>query len=450
MVCDKCLSRWNERLRSESGHCGRSSFGANLTTLRKARRSKPKLTQDNRQTGLDFLRVAACFLVIFHHFSQRLRAEDISQGGRLGYAFFSYGSFGVAIFFVLSGYLLALPFWRAHDSANPFPSLREYTIRRASRIVPGYYVAIGATLLVSALLLGEAPSAAVLLRALSGLTFLNSFHPVTFFPIDADAPLWSIGMEVISYCLLPIAMWLVFRLPGRSRIASRLGFALVLCAVLELHRAVSASWPFGTIPDGWKFGFVDLASHWMPGYHPLSFFLIFGLGALSASLSILVKSRSVIADILSVIALLAAAKIMLDVGVADGEGFWGFQNIPFAFPLFPLLVATAVGALPHARYLPVLTERRPVRFLASISFGMYLFHSQAIDVAQRYVFPFFVNGQKFSEGQYFTACVSIIALVLVIASLSWFLVERPLLRLAGRYLGARASVTPVARPSIVA
>src|SRR5687768_15093619 len=56
---------------------------------------------------------------------------------------------GVAIFFVLSGYLLYRPFLAAALDRRPGPSLRSYLWRRALRIVPLYaVVVISAWLLV--------------------------------------------------------------------------------------------------------------------------------------------------------------------------------------------------------------------------------------------------------------------------------------------------------------
>src|SRR6186713_1297834 len=97
---------------------------------------------DSRLLGADFVRAAACLTVLFHHLAQRM-----SWDAKLGFmewfrVFANMGTFGVAMFFVLSGFLLARPFWQALDSGDLLPSLRIYALRRAARIVPGFWLAL--------------------------------------------------------------------------------------------------------------------------------------------------------------------------------------------------------------------------------------------------------------------------------------------------------------------
>ena len=93
---------------------------------------------ENRLLGADFVRATACLTVLFHHLAQRMSwQEDLGfiEWFRL---FAQMGTFGVAMFFVLSGFLLSRPFWQALDAKGPMPSLRVYAMRRAARILPGY------------------------------------------------------------------------------------------------------------------------------------------------------------------------------------------------------------------------------------------------------------------------------------------------------------------------
>jgi multiple sugar transport system permease protein len=95
--------------------------------------------------GADGVRAIACLMVILHHLAQRLEMQSQTSIVRDIQAFLMQGSAGVSAFFVLSGLLLSLPFWRRYLEQKSFPDLLEYTRRRAVRIVPGFY----ASLLVS-------------------------------------------------------------------------------------------------------------------------------------------------------------------------------------------------------------------------------------------------------------------------------------------------------------
>ena len=90
-----------------------------------------------RSAGLDLLRAIACALVAVFHLRTVLDVDfgplnPVIEGG----------DSGVYIFFALSGYLLYRPFL-----GRPV-DLRAYGIKRAARILPGYYLALlGLTLL---------------------------------------------------------------------------------------------------------------------------------------------------------------------------------------------------------------------------------------------------------------------------------------------------------------
>ena len=62
--------------------------------------------RDDRLTGLDFLRALACLLVFMHHAVERLDYGGLTGGWRPFYLFFNMGAFGVAIFFLLTLFLV--------------------------------------------------------------------------------------------------------------------------------------------------------------------------------------------------------------------------------------------------------------------------------------------------------------------------------------------------------
>ena len=80
--------------------------------------------------------------------------------------------------------------------------------------MPGFYASLAVSSLLALAVFPDAQHR--LVRLLAGLTFTSGFHWVTFFPVPMNGPLWSIGFDVVSYVLLPIAMWGLFRLPRRS------------------------------------------------------------------------------------------------------------------------------------------------------------------------------------------------------------------------------------------
>ena len=109
---------------------------------------------DSRLNGADFVRAAACLTVLFHHLAQRMSWQDKLGGVEWFRVFAQIGTFGVAMFFVLSGFLLSRPFWQALDRGEPAPSLRVYAMRRAARILPGFWLALLVSFVLSITVFG--------------------------------------------------------------------------------------------------------------------------------------------------------------------------------------------------------------------------------------------------------------------------------------------------------
>ena len=140
---------------------------------------------------------------------------------------------GVPLFFVLSGFLLALPFIRAHANGQPAPSLRRYFTLRAARIMPAYYFLLFCLLVLltplyvpPALVYSQVGAIAVMAH----LFFLQEMIPVASSSFNADPVLWTLTMEVLFYLVLP---WVVRYFYGRRWIVS-----------LPLSAVISVGWLF--------------------------------------------------------------------------------------------------------------------------------------------------------------------------------------------------------------
>ena len=72
----------------------------------------------DRLLGADFARASACLAVLAHHLAQRLDPNILPAAARPFYFIMLKGAFGVSVFFVLSGFLLARPLWLALDSGS--------------------------------------------------------------------------------------------------------------------------------------------------------------------------------------------------------------------------------------------------------------------------------------------------------------------------------------------
>ena len=103
-------------------------------------------TQQTRFTELEAYRgIAALLVVVFHAYQYSREGtgtpREVYTGTPLHLLFYNLEA-PVSWFFVLSGFLLFLPFARAAIEQRGFLSSRGFLVRRAIRIRPPYYVAI--------------------------------------------------------------------------------------------------------------------------------------------------------------------------------------------------------------------------------------------------------------------------------------------------------------------
>jgi peptidoglycan/LPS O-acetylase OafA/YrhL len=138
---------------------------------------------------------------------------------------FNSGFLGVDVFFVISGYLMSALY-------NPNKKL-EFFLKRAKRLLPAYFFVTLATLVISALLINpndydsviKQSVFAVFLSSNIGYWFENSyFSKAAFNPL---LHLWSLGVEIHFYLMLPIFYWIFAKF--RAALPIVLVISLILC-----------------------------------------------------------------------------------------------------------------------------------------------------------------------------------------------------------------------------
>jgi peptidoglycan/LPS O-acetylase OafA/YrhL len=133
---------------------------------------------------------------------------------------------GVAVFFVISGALLYLPYARAIRDRRALPNWRGYAHRRVLRIVPAYWVAL--TLFV------VGPFGAVLGAGLWRYYALSQIYTQQLVLTGLGVS-WSLCVEVSFYALLPLFAAVAARLAG-SR-GNRLGVRVQLALIAAMATA---------------------------------------------------------------------------------------------------------------------------------------------------------------------------------------------------------------------
>ena len=130
---------------------------------------------------------------------------------------------GVAVFFVLSGFVLSRPWIARHRAGLPPPSTTHYLWKRALRLVPVYVVTV-----VAAMTLLPGNRGAGVGQWVTTLLLANIY--VDDHLPDGLTQMWSLSTEVAFYLVLPVLMWLGLS-GARGRRGDRLGLlALAMAA----------------------------------------------------------------------------------------------------------------------------------------------------------------------------------------------------------------------------
>ncbi len=183
---------------------------------------------------------AALYVAINHlvdHYVRQGRALERHSGFLDAASGFTFGRFSVAVFIVLSGYVLAKPIVQN----QPFAlrgGLVSYLLRRSWRILPPYYAALLLSLLAIAvfplLRSMQTPMWASALpitadAVIAHLLLVHNLQDGWIFRINA--PLWSVATEYQIYFLLPLVflpLWRRLSFAWATAIAIGLGVAPAL------------------------------------------------------------------------------------------------------------------------------------------------------------------------------------------------------------------------------
>ncbi len=318
-----------------------------------------------RVSRLDGVRaIAALGVLCFHVWLYRVDRPHGNQTALLDQVL-SRASIGLICFFVLSGYLLYGAFARAALSGGPGVALLPYLRRRAARIVPAYWVC-GAGCLVLFAVVGFHPITPSARELPMFALFLQNYSMSTMGRLNPV--MWTLGVEIAFYALLPLVGWIALRLgPGRLRAQVMLVLALI---------AISPAWDLLVLARGWD----AVAGRALP-----AFLGCFGLGMLVALWAQHRRSDRPVGPRLTAALVVAAVVVVVGDGVWHENGWWLSFSQGFLRPAvqvqalghlavaagFALLIAAAArGSGPAVAWL----GWRPLAALGVISYGLYLWH----------------------------------------------------------------------------
>src|SRR5262245_29989771 len=187
---------------------------------------------------VDGLRFVAIGSVVLYHLAGYTRDRHMTGASILPREAWlprvlSFGHYGVQLFFVLSGFLLAIPFakWRLRLGGKP--SLKAYYLRRLTRLEPPYILSMLLLYAGGLVALGAAAATALWPNLLASLVYQHNL-------IYGDGsriipPAWSLEVEVQFYLLAPF-LAVVFSI--RQAVARRLVLLAAMIGVPLLRSLI--------------------------------------------------------------------------------------------------------------------------------------------------------------------------------------------------------------------
>jgi len=383
-----------------------------------------------RIPGADGLRAIACLLVVWHHAAQKLNPEGLSPlVGALHYLGMR-GEVGVSMFFVLSGCLLSMPFWGSFVARKPFPSIKKYSMNRAARIAPAFWLNLIICNILAVVLFNLEFSWQ---KFISAFLFINSYHFSTFFPTELNGPLWSIGLEVSCYLLLPLVLFAIFKTAKSTRHAAA-AMTTVLVSLQALNPLIIQVFMTDNFQKGWQFGIDGGAKQWLPYWNIATFFSQFLIGSLAALVIVHIRSKQTKPGRLfdwTFIASAIAAFVLVVTRLTPGSQD-SFTQQPYVSPFLALLFAVLLISGSHSSRAGQMLDNRLFTWLAKLSFGIYLWHVVVIEIiARTFVKNYTYYGMN-DIWQWTLISAIVVGASIVIAAVSWKFIESPIIQAARR------------------
>jgi peptidoglycan/LPS O-acetylase OafA/YrhL len=295
------------------------------------------------------------------------------------------GSFGVQVFFVISGFVVALPFARHWLQGAAKPVLSRYFMRRLTRIEPPYFIALIAMYLLWRNFRGYLPD------LLAGLFYMHKFVFGTPNPINVVT--WTLEIEVVFYLLAP---WLtrIYRIPGRMY---RWTFQLIL---LGSYSYSAYRWLIPHCPARLNDTLLTALPYFLAGIL---------LADLYAS-GVVSRSQKFLWDV----AALGSAALLVYCCMDGSRFFWTTPVL-----LMVLFLGGMQGYLVNG-----FLRFRPVTIIGGMCYSAYLWHTAMLVLLRGVVARAVPSGLPDGEAA-LMFCVLMVPILIVLTAPIFYFVEKP-------------------------
>jgi peptidoglycan/LPS O-acetylase OafA/YrhL len=298
----------------------------------------------------------------------------------VGNAIIHSGTFAnmfVDTFFMLSGYLLCKPFFRAIIKQTDFPDIGNFFKKRALRIYPAYIVAV----LLSApfSVYGLNPIAFIATH----LSFIHGFIPNEI--TANNVPLWTMAVDVQFYLALPAISYIVYKLVAHLPIRHR---ELSVYATMIAAMLISFIWRYfanQVMPHADRT--MDPSAY--PNLYMRNFIGLAGCFALGGIIALVEEPFSRASLAVKNATLTVAVFSYIVVAAIYAGAFQYFTSAAVVEFQSTLAVSLLYLSLADGRFgwINSFVHSRAIKLVAELSYSLYLVHWVVIIFITKFLFP---------------------------------------------------------------
>jgi peptidoglycan/LPS O-acetylase OafA/YrhL len=369
--------------------------------------------------GLDGLRAVA-FLIVFFFHTRNL----------------PFGWMGVQLFFVLSGFLITDILLRMKEGLPHREFFIKFYGRRFLRIFPLYYFYLFLLVIFIFLLPTLKLNA---LNAELGTGYFNQiwvaalyiydfFHASAFFERSRFfTHLWSLSVEEQFYLLWPLLIFLTPRDKFKQLCLSAIGLGFLFRLIITLiYRTQSL--PF-LLSDPQQ----------AVNVLPFSHLDAFAFGAYISRFE-LPRPRLQLLILSITIPLIGLLTDFMTKGIVTSSlGYdlpmTGYYKEVWGYTLLNYLFAVLIYCVARTGLFTTLLESAPMRYLGKISYGLYVYHYGVIAIVAALFRKYGLDYSMRSPQMFFAA----MGITLLIATISFTLLEKPLINLKDKFFRTSSS-----------
>jgi len=358
---------------------------------------------------IDGIRFLAILLVVLFHVYGYFRAKsgtyaDSPDNYGLINQLLENGKRGVQLFFVLSGFILCLPFALHYLKKKEKPKLGRYYLRRVTRLEPPYIIAM-VVMFAAHIAAGTYTLAFLFPSLLASLVYCHNiiFQHTPYVAVVA----WSLEIEIQFYLLAPL-LFKILKFPAAWRRGILVSGVLAFCLLQELYEP-----PFESI------------------YSYLQYFLG---GILLADLYVSKDWRSIMESkvILPLLPLLLALICYLPV---HGPGNKLLFLAAVVFCYYSILSNPRMKAVFSYKFIPI---------IGGMCYSVYLLHYFVISAAGRFTMEFRLTDNYLPN--LLMQCVLLCLIVGLVSAVFYKWVEQPFM--ASKWLTGKKQVKEALREDV--